>query len=444
MVNIIHSHTKFPGFHCSPWFAGYSESLGEADPQFSSPSRIVRFQDEKDKDDTFEQSVAQDRMDSGDTSGLDPALLQAVLADPVLLQAVDPRVLQAVLVSAAAANLAIPSNPLPPPLPPQVTTPVPVFPANPNFQQQSPLKLGQPFNNVPKQGQNRIPEKSQNDFAERPRNNQNNFRKPSPGQLGGSSFNFPESSPSKVNNNFRQPQQQQLGSAFKAVPQQPINNQNNFQPSFRENFNKPQQTNNKQPDKEIEFVVEDFGVNKAEKLQFENQQGLQVELPNLSPPNQLERQVALIGPTEQPSSPRLPLGFTSEELLKTLQENPDVAQQLARQMQKDPSIAKSLGLSFEEPEQPAQPKILANLELPPPTSARQVLPPPGPPGVCSLVTLNGIPCDPGLAFNPATGSCEWPDTLIAAGCNPEGKYNWCSSFLHHIFIFKFKSQLLGF
>ena len=34
-----------------------------------------------------------------DNTALDPGLLQAVLADPVLLQAVDPRVLQAVLVS---------------------------------------------------------------------------------------------------------------------------------------------------------------------------------------------------------------------------------------------------------------------------------------------------------------------------------------------------------
>ena len=42
--------------------------------------------------------------EAGDPS-LDPGLLQAVLADPVLLQAVDPRVLQAVLVTAAAANL---------------------------------------------------------------------------------------------------------------------------------------------------------------------------------------------------------------------------------------------------------------------------------------------------------------------------------------------------
>ena len=43
-----------------------------------------------------------------------------------------------------------------------------------------------------------------------------------------------------------------------------------------------------------------------------------------------------------------------------------------------------------------------------------------PPGVCSLVTANGIPCDPGLAYSPLTGSCEWPDTLIETGCNPEG------------------------
>ena len=28
-------------------------------------------------------------------------------------------------------------------------------------------------------------------------------------------------------------------------------------------------------------------------------------------------------------------------------------------------------------------------------------------------------CGPGLAVNRVTGSCEWPDTLIAAGCNPE-------------------------
>ena len=44
-------------------------------------------------------------MDQELDPSLDPGLLQAVLADPVLLQAVDPKVLQAVLVTAAAANL---------------------------------------------------------------------------------------------------------------------------------------------------------------------------------------------------------------------------------------------------------------------------------------------------------------------------------------------------
>ena len=89
-------------------------------------------------------------------------------------------------------------------------------------------------------------------------------------------------------------------------------------------------------------------------------------------------------------------------------------------MQTDPNIAKALGLTFGKLQSPSKPQTLANLQLPPQPSARQVLPPPGPPGVCSLVTANGIPCDPGLAFNPATGSCEWPDTLIEVGCNPEG------------------------
>ena len=39
-----------------------------------------------------------------------PGLLQAVLNDPVLLQAVDPQVLQAVLVSAAAVNVGQPEQ----------------------------------------------------------------------------------------------------------------------------------------------------------------------------------------------------------------------------------------------------------------------------------------------------------------------------------------------
>ena len=72
------------------------ECLGLGDPQFSSPSLQFSHYDE-----------AEDRIDddTGGLSSLDPALLQAVLADPVLLQAVDPHVLQAVLVQAATANL---------------------------------------------------------------------------------------------------------------------------------------------------------------------------------------------------------------------------------------------------------------------------------------------------------------------------------------------------
>jgi len=362
---------------------GHSESLGEADPQFSSPSRIKIFED-----DTSKETVAEDRMDPGNISGIDPALLQAVLADPVLLQAVDPRVLQAVLVSAAAANLAIPNIPSL-----QVTTPVPVFPTSPKLLQQGPPKLGHPFTNVRDQNREPFPEKPRNVFAERPQNTQNQFR----------------------------PQEQQkLGSAFKAVPSLSHQAQNTFQqPKLSQNtnifgeFDPQKQNTNIQLNSDVEFIVEDFSGNKAEKLLFENQRTVQVELPNLPNPQQFERQVE--NPVQSKST--LPLGFTSQELLKTLQENPAVARQLAEQMQTDPSIAKSLGLTFG---QPAQPKLSANLVLPPQPSARQVLPPPGPQaGVCSLITRNGIPCDPGLAFNPSTGSCEWPDMLIEAGCNPE-------------------------
>ena len=72
------------------------DGLGLGDPQFSSPSLEYRHYDK-----------AEDRIDDEDPdlTSLDPALLQAVLADPVLLRAVDPHVLQAVLVQAATANL---------------------------------------------------------------------------------------------------------------------------------------------------------------------------------------------------------------------------------------------------------------------------------------------------------------------------------------------------
>ena len=88
-----------------------------------------------------------------------------------------------------------------------------------------------------------------------------------------------------------------------------------------------------------------------------------------------------------------------------LQQNPNIVQELLQQLQAGPGAAESLG----------------KLQLP----ARQVLAALPPPGVCSLVTANGIPCDPGLAYSPLTGSCEWPDNLIEHGCNPEGR-KFCS------------------
>jgi hypothetical protein len=56
-------------------------------------------------------------------SAIDPSILQAVLTDPVLLQAVDPLVLQAVLDSAAASNLAIPNFAPPAAIPPAAIPP---------------------------------------------------------------------------------------------------------------------------------------------------------------------------------------------------------------------------------------------------------------------------------------------------------------------------------
>merc|ERR1711892_846173 len=83
---------------------GMALPLGESDPQFSSPRRTVIFEDEGGSDPYKRAAI-----DSRSESDIDPALLQAVLSDPILLQAVDPLVLQAVLVSAAAANLARPN-----------------------------------------------------------------------------------------------------------------------------------------------------------------------------------------------------------------------------------------------------------------------------------------------------------------------------------------------
>lgn len=255
-----------------------------------------------------------------------------MLADPVLLQAVDPRVLQAVLVSAAAANLDFPNIPSTPP--PQATTPVPFFSATRNIQQQCPPKFGQPFNNVPDQSQGSFLEQPRNNFAERPQENQNNFLQPNRPQFG-SSFYFPQENPNEIQNKFRPKEQQQHGSAFKAVPSLLQQTANNFQqpkepqkPEFRGNFNLHQQNSKNQLDSEVEFIVADFGGNTAEKVRFEKQhalQSVQVDLPNLPPEQKFGRQEASPDQGDQRSQTLLPLGFTNQELLKTLQENPDIA-----------------------------------------------------------------------------------------------------------------------
>ena len=90
------------------------------------------------------------------------------------------------------------------------------------------------------------------------------------------------------------------------------------------------------------------------------------------------------------SRPLPQIGFTNQELLKILQENPDNARQLAEQMQTDPNIAKAIGLTFGKQQLPSQPQTLANLEVPPQPSAQQVLPPTSNSGVCSLVTAIGM------------------------------------------------------
>lgn len=98
---LLLNHALLHNYHCIS--GTFSHPLSESDPQFSSPMRSVVFPDDEESD--------QHKHSSHPESDIDPALLQAVLSDPVLLQAVDPLVLQAVLVSAASANLAKPNLP---------------------------------------------------------------------------------------------------------------------------------------------------------------------------------------------------------------------------------------------------------------------------------------------------------------------------------------------
>ena len=162
-----------------------------------------------------------------DTSALDPGLLQAVLADPILLQAVDPRVLQAVLVSAAQATKVV--STLPPPVP---AVPEERFPSVPEEsdaeeidksadQPQEPLELGNSEENIRESlNQNSFTFQDQQrpsfNFPQSPRalnpnqggglGGANNFlltRGQTP-QIGNSGFNLPQSG--RNVNSFNQPQ----------------------------------------------------------------------------------------------------------------------------------------------------------------------------------------------------------------------------------------------
>ena len=111
------------------------------------------------------------------------------------------------------------------------------------------------------------------------------------------------------------------------------------------------------------------------------------------------------------------LKLNEENVLRYLRDNPDILQQFSK-LQLGPDSEQETGVQSER------------LEILP-----SVIPPGPGAGVCSLVTANGIPCDPGLAFSPLTGSCEWPDTLIETGCNPEGETTQTGDFIKYFLYF---------
>lgn len=334
---------------------------------------------------------------------LDPGLLEAVLADPNLLKAVNPRVLQAVLVSAARAVATLPpSNHLarqqlaprgprprvrqngaasaqfrfgPRPVPGIPFPEVPVFPARlpPGRPGVAPRNVFPAFG----EGFNR-----ENPTFQLPPGILDSFGRPLPPALRALGAGWPLGAlPGDIPGLYSGPPT--LGGAV--APVTPTAN-----PA------KPEATS---VSKEPEEVVEDFGRGSEPR---------QAQLPPPTP--------AVPGRTPKVLQME-PFSQEAVELARTLQDNPDIAQELARQIQQDPSLAETLGLSAFMTQRTREPRD-------PVTHENQLLSPSppfpaAPPGVCSLVTHTGQPCDPGLAFSLETGQCEWPDTLIEDGCNPE-------------------------
>ena len=133
---------------------------------------------------------------------------------------------------------------------------------------------------------------------------------------------------------------------------------------------------------------------------------IQVDLPNLEPAE--GQQLSLRPPRRSPSlsapaNQQVVAGIGSKldtaSLAQALRDHPDIAAELAVRLQMEPDLAAELGL-------------LSSL-----TDRRPPVPPPS----CPQITPEGAACSPGLAYSSISRACEWPDTLMENGCNPEGE-----------------------
>ena len=248
-------------------------------------------------------SVAQDRMDPG-LPEIDAALLRQVLEDPALLAAVDPQVLQRVLVQAATANLLTLPGGLP------STTSTTTRPPPP-----PPRRDPQPFNPQPL-----LPPRS--------------------------------------------------------------------------------------------LVISSSNV---ENLPHRLDQ-IQVDLPNLEvepelafqtrPPRRTASQP--VAPTQSLEYREPQFSLDSGSLAQALRDHPDIATELARRLAGEPGLAAELGLG---------PTVRQTTQLSLATPVRQTT---QAPPQCPERTPDGSRCGPGLAYSHLSRACEWPDTLMDEGCNPEG------------------------
>ena len=127
-------------------------------------------------------------------------------------------------------------------------------------------------------------------------------------------------------------------------------------------------------------------------------QQIQVDLPNLDPATQRPPRRTPTAPASPPQQIDEGLRLDTVSLAQALRDHPDIAAELASRLQAEPGLAADLGL------------------LDP---VRAPTTPPAP--HCPVTTPEGSLCGPGLAYSALTRACEWPDTLMEAGCNPESK-----------------------